>query len=548
MRILSIDFPTSLFHSTTQGWNQTPPPHEIKNPTISIAHTLKNFLLWLIFINLINQYISNFKLYFGEIDIVLLLSNSLLFEPPTIGNVSSLSMIEINKFIINQDLENILRGIYIRNEDIYLNNINQTTILCQPIININNDNSIQILFIEKFFNDNQGYFNYQNLIKVDSILLQKFSNTKIKTNSNSIKKSDLIEQFLRIVLTRLYPRYFDHHIMNINNNNNNGDGDGYGDGDGEMIQSSLNIDKIVKKIRNSLIPIMIGKIGLLINSIILFLLYILLHCCPKILIWHYINLGSLYFINIINLGFILMILISKSQLKIYSTIKDFGYILIIFEFLSILSIMILFFYDHKSIMKRQLFVAYSCSSSIYSDDNDKPNMPKNNNDNNNDNNDNDNNDNNDDDNGKEINGNNNLSNIVQPTPRPPLFPSSISPPLSYYNPEHQSAYSIKPKDQQQQQQQQKGQGQGQGQDQLHRISSIRAQSLQEQYSTPVPVSTPIINEQITNLKNDIDRRCITAPVQVVKKLDSTKLQQLHQQHHHHQHHHHHPGYLPNLKL
>ncbi|RLP62912.1 hypothetical protein L150_01616, partial [Candida albicans Ca529L] len=156
MRILSIDFPTSLFHSTTQGWNQTP-PYETKNPTVSIAHTLKNFLLWLIFINLINHYISNFKLYFGEIDIVLLLSNSSL-EPISSTNVSPLStMKEINKFIINQDLENILRGIYVRNEDIYLNNINQTTILCQPII-MCNDNSIQMLFLEKFYNDNQGNF------------------------------------------------------------------------------------------------------------------------------------------------------------------------------------------------------------------------------------------------------------------------------------------------------------------------------------------------------------------------------------------------------
>ena len=83
---------------------------------------------------LINHYISNFKLYFGEIDIVLILSNSSL-EPISSTNVSPLStMKEINKFIINQDLENILRGIYVRNEDIYLNNINQTTILCQPII------------------------------------------------------------------------------------------------------------------------------------------------------------------------------------------------------------------------------------------------------------------------------------------------------------------------------------------------------------------------------------------------------------------------------
>ena len=84
-------------------------------------------------------------------------------------------MKEINKFIINQDLENILRGIYVRNEDIYLNNINQTTILCQPII-MCNDNSIQMLFLEKFYNDNQGNFKYQNLIKVESILLQKFVN------------------------------------------------------------------------------------------------------------------------------------------------------------------------------------------------------------------------------------------------------------------------------------------------------------------------------------------------------------------------------------
>ena len=120
-----------------------------------------------------------------------------------------------------------------------------------------------------------------------------------------------------------------------------------------------------------MIPITVGKIGLLINSIILFLLYVLLHCCPKILIWHYVNLGSLYLINLLNVAFILMILISKSQLKTYST-KDFGYILIVFEFLSILSIMVLFFHDHKSIMKRQLFVAYSCSSSVYSDHMDKP--------------------------------------------------------------------------------------------------------------------------------------------------------------------------------
>ena len=39
-----------------------------------------------------------------------------------------------------------------------------------------NDNSIQMLFLEKFYHDNQGNFKYQNLIKVESILLQKFVN------------------------------------------------------------------------------------------------------------------------------------------------------------------------------------------------------------------------------------------------------------------------------------------------------------------------------------------------------------------------------------
>ena len=182
-----------------------------------------------------------------------------------------------------------------------------------------------------------------------------------------------------------------------------------------------------------MIPITAGKIGLLINSIILFLLYVLLHCCPKILIWHYVNLGSLYLINLLNVAFILMILISKSQLKTYST-KDFGYILIVFEFLSILSIMVLFFHDHKSIMKRQLFVAYSCSSSVYSDHMDKPGTANSS--------------------GHKIlmviicpthyphPNNNNSQRLVLP---PPLFPSSISPPLSYY-PDHQSGYSIKPKE------------------------------------------------------------------------------------------------------
>ena len=73
-----------------------------------------------------------------------------------------------------------------------------------------------------------------------------------------MKRNDLIEQFLRIVLTRLYPRYFGHILPSIG-----GGGGGFGgvdtivnanhigisnkDNVGEMT-SSLNVDRIVKKL------------------------------------------------------------------------------------------------------------------------------------------------------------------------------------------------------------------------------------------------------------------------------------------------------------
>ena len=132
MRILSKDFPTSLFHSTAPGWVQSS-IHQPLNQTISIAYHLKNFLLWLIFINIINNYTLNFKLYFGEVDVVSLLSN---YKP-------------IDNSLLSQNLENILRGIYVRNEATYLTHINDTTIIAKPIF-ICNDNSILTILIEGF--------------------------------------------------------------------------------------------------------------------------------------------------------------------------------------------------------------------------------------------------------------------------------------------------------------------------------------------------------------------------------------------------------------
>lgn len=112
MRILSKEFHTALFCSTAPGWVQSSAHQPLKR-TISIAYHLKNFLLWIIFINIVNNYTLNFKVYLGEVDLVTVLSN------PKPNNDTFLS----------QSLENILRGIYLRNEATYLNHINETTML-----------------------------------------------------------------------------------------------------------------------------------------------------------------------------------------------------------------------------------------------------------------------------------------------------------------------------------------------------------------------------------------------------------------------------------
>ena len=64
------------------------------------------------------------------------------------------------------------------------------------------------------------------------------------------------------------------------------------------------------------------------------------HCVPKSLIWHYSNLALLYVSNTVNIAFILMILISKSQLRDFS--NNISYCLLIIEFISFLAIMLLF--------------------------------------------------------------------------------------------------------------------------------------------------------------------------------------------------------------
>lgn len=139
-------------------------------------------------------------------------------------------------------------------------------------------------------------------------------------------------------------------------------------------ESGLDIVNVIKKLKHVIGPVTIGKLGLFVNSFVIFTLYAVFHCVPKTLIWHNVNLALLYFTNTVNISFILMILISKSQLRDFS--NDFSYSLLILEFISFLAVMLLFFNDHKTIMAREDILPYFCSSSVYSERNSKTCDPK----------------------------------------------------------------------------------------------------------------------------------------------------------------------------
>lgn len=447
MRILSKDFPTSLFHSTAPGWVQSS-IHQPLNQTISIAYHLKNFLLWLIFINIINNYTLNFKLYFGEVDVVSLLSN---YKP-------------IDNSLLSQNLENILRGIYVRNEATYLTHINDTTIIAKPIF-ICNDNSILTILIEGFFNGDKE----QNKLKlghktiVQNIITERFPHSFTVFHLNSHIK--VVQEILVIFLTRLYT------------------------------ERGLDIVNIVKKVKYVIAPVTIGKFGILVNSFVLYSLYVVFHCVPKSLIWHYSNLALLYVSNTVNIAFILMILISKSQLRDFS--NNISYCLLIIEFISFLAIMLLFFNDHKTIISRQVLLPYSCPSSVYSERNSKIGDPK-------------------------------TEELIQP--------EISQPPSTHIHNSQQSPKQIinsSPLEKQQQ---------------LKTIlpqkrDSVPIQSLQEQYATPVPLTTPVIGDPLhqgsitTPGVRNPERRCVTVPVNLPRKYENL---------------HHspagHPGHLPNLQL
>ncbi|RCK55297.1 hypothetical protein Cantr_03817 [Candida viswanathii] len=479
MRILSKDFPTSLFHSTAPGWVQT----SVQQPqptTIAIAYNLKNFLLWLIFINIVNHYTLNFKIYFGEVDVVSLLSN----PPQPLDDSNHLA----------QNLEDILRGIYVRNEAMYLANINETTIVAKPVF-VCNDNSVLAILREGFFAGTDGKFKVKTGTSVLSQVTERFP--YMFTVFHLKAHIDIVQRFLEIFLVRLYT------------------------------ETGLDIASVVKKVKDVIAPVTIGKFGVLINSGVLFVLYVVFHCAPKVLVWHYVNLALLYVINTANIAFILMILISKSQLRDFS--NDFSYCLLIIEFVSFIAVMVLFFNDHKVIIRRQALLPYSCPSSVYSERNSKvgeaakPDEPQ----------------------LQTHTADRNASNQQSPKP---LLATHLSPqhreqeqqqpqqqrlpPLHHLQlpPQHQPS---PPPSHHQQQQPTKT-------FQPHKGESFPVQRLQEQYATPVPLTTGVASDQLQQQSahaRSPERRCVTVPVNLPRKLEPL---------------HHtpaaHPGHLPNLQL
>ncbi|KAI5951354.1 hypothetical protein KGF54_004428 [Candida jiufengensis] len=308
---------TASLYRQSAKWLTTP----YENPTksnLKIALTLRNVFIWLILINILNYNLKN-VINFGNIDIVQVLdkkSNQLLIQ-------SDESDLTSKKY-----MENLLIGIYMRNEETYLKNINHTTVYSRVVFELN-DYEIELRMYEGLVNSER--FKDQNQIHIASVinwaLPSKFPIFDLRQNQN------MISNFCNIHLNKLYPLNSNHEV-------------------------------IIKRINETYQNLIIGKFIILINSIIILVTHILIFYCPKRLSFHYLNLSVLYFMNFFNLILILMMIISRQKI---TSIRDSQLGLLIIELFSILSFNLIFYQSHETIMNT-FFVQFTpTASSIYSD-------------------------------------------------------------------------------------------------------------------------------------------------------------------------------------
>ncbi|KAI5960145.1 uncharacterized protein KGF55_004868 [Candida pseudojiufengensis] len=314
------DYTASLYRLSAK-WLTTP----YENPTksnLKIALTLRNVFIWLILINVIN-YNLRIVVNFGNIDVVQVLGKQK-------GNNLVPQMVVDNEDDLKQrkKLENILIGMYVRNEEVYLKNIDLTTVYSKVYLKLS-DYKVRLIMDEGLVSSDN--FKYDDDKKITSIinwiLPSDFPIFNIMKNQNSISR------FLRLHLNKLFPLNSNHQV-------------------------------IIKQINQVYKNLIIGKFIILINSIIILSIYILMYYCPKRLSYHYINLFALYFMNFFNCAVVLMMIISRQKI---TSVKDHQLGLLIVELFSILGFNLVFYQSHDSIMNTYFVQFTPTASSIYSE-------------------------------------------------------------------------------------------------------------------------------------------------------------------------------------
>ncbi|KAI3404405.2 hypothetical protein KGF56_002802 [Candida oxycetoniae] len=313
MNIFSNGLATSFFKHSGK-WLSTPYEYPTK-PYLQLAFTLRNILIWLLIINITNYYILSVKLYFGDIDVVAVLANT---NRPYATQYSEQ---------VSKSLEDILINIYVRNEAIYLDNMNYTTITVTPTFEIR-DGSISSNLQEGFFTN--VLFKDTDKSKIHTSIKQKLPDRFPAFHVG--RNRAISEEFLITHLGRLY-------------------------------LGSINAPHTVNQVSQTLQHMSVAKFGMFIISIVILVLNLSIFFYPKVLVWHYGSLFVLYTVNFTNLAFILVIIITRQSL---TRNRDYQFVLLMLEMVSILAFNMIFFNSHQVIMENYL-MEVSATSSVYSD-------------------------------------------------------------------------------------------------------------------------------------------------------------------------------------
>lgn len=309
LKLLTTDFPSSFFKQSSKCLSTS--YENPYNPKYKNLLVLRNVFLWLALINIVN-YCITIHYNFGRVDIVRVLSETNEYSAP----LSYLAT----------DFENILVGIYLRNEEVYSKNIEYTTIIADVFFNVNGHEVSLIL--EEGFHE-LAYFEGISTKKVESVIKGNLPLVPVLFHISKVKR--VISDVLEVYLQRLYgaPKAF----------------------------------YWKTRITVAFILLLIFKLIILINSIFLMISYIALYYSLDTLSWHYIKLGMLYILNLVNLALCLGILITWSQLN---SNKDYQLVFLVIEFILVMGFNLVLFQSHQAIMSNPVAVTYSTLSSVYS--------------------------------------------------------------------------------------------------------------------------------------------------------------------------------------